>query len=221
MNNQLAESMIKTMKDPLVDVAKDYAEMGVDALITTGALEKIPLISTCYSVFNIGKTIAEYYHMQKLAIFLNEIGYGGSEEKRKNYLSKFSEMDAKQRNKELQYIIVILSQYIGYDKPKWLAKIYLAYLDKRISGEKFASYSELINRFLPGDLDALLKGDQLSVKDAEAADTLLRLTAYGLFTPVAKNVQAINYSGTLSIPAADLKDYLLTAYGKELREILK
>ena len=221
MNNQLSKSMLKTMKDPLKDMAVDYAEIGIDTLITTGALEKIPLVSTCVSLYKIGKTVTEYYHLQKLAIFLNEIVYGVEEEKRMDYIAKFEEMDEKQRNEELQYIILILAQYIGYDKPKWLAKIYLAYLEKRISGERFASYAELINRFLPGDFEVLLRGDQLGIRDAEVADTLLRLVSCGLFAPVSKSVQAENYPETISIPAADVKDYALTEYGKELKDILK
>ena len=221
MNYLLSESMLNTLNGSFEDITIDFAEVAIDSLITTGALEKIPLISTCVSIYKIQKTVTEYNHMKKLAIFVNEIGYGCAEEKRKEYIAKFKEFDEKQRNKELEYIVLILAQYIGYDKPKWLAKIYLAYLDKRITGERFASYAELINRFLPGDFDMMLKGDQLGLKDTEVADTVLRLMSCGVFTPVSKSVQAENYPGMLSIPAEDVKDYVLTEYGKGLREILK
>ena len=216
----LSKAFIKSLEASVESTVIDYAELGVDALAKENIFVGIPFISTCVSVYKIGKSIRECHHLKQLLIFLTGVGYGRDEEERLRYILKFNEMDPKQRNKELEYVVVIMAQYISNEKPEWLAKIYRAYLDRKIDWAQFTSYAEVINQFLPQDMEVLLAGEQKDVKIYEASDSLLRLTSVGMFLPVGKNVKVDLYPGSISVPAPEIHDYYLTSYGKDLRSIL-
>lgn len=55
----------------------------------------------------------------------------------------------------MNYIIIILDRYINHNKTKWLARLYLAYLDEIITWREFLVYSEVIDVLLPGDEEFL------------------------------------------------------------------
>lgn len=46
---------------------------------------------------------------------------------------------------------------LDLEKPTILSKLYLAYLDKELSWNEFCSYSDIIDMFLLGDMEYLVK----------------------------------------------------------------
>ena len=216
----LAESFKKELESPTTDIAVQYAEYGLDLLVEDDVLKDIPFISTVVSIYKIGKTMSDRHYIKQLCIFLNEIEYGISADKKNKYINDFSNKNDKDKEKELEYVVVILSQYLGEDKPRWLAKLYLAFLINEIEWREFAAYSEIINRFLPGDIEALKQEEWSQVKDEEVPDTLIRMSSCGIYMAISKSVTAPNYPGTIEIPASNIKDYRITAFGKKLKNIL-
>lgn len=135
------------------------SEVGLDTIIEDETLKSIPFVSTAISVYKIGSTIREKHHFKKLIEFIGEINRKVDNDKRKQYIKKFEE-NKKFQELELEYIIIILDRYLNYDKPKWLAKLYLSYLDERLSWREFSQYAEIIDSFLPGD-EIFLKNDNV------------------------------------------------------------
>ena len=83
-------------------------------------------------------------------------------------------------HQKVEYILIILDRYIGFDKPQILAKIYLSYLGGKITWDDFARLSEVIDRFLPGDYFVLTcPGDAIHANKNDL-DAFLRLSALGL-----------------------------------------
>ena len=128
----LALAFGNSLTEEVSEIAGEYAELGLDALVEDGLFKDIPMISTAVAVYRIGKSIRERHHIAKLISFLNEINKNVvDKEKREEYRNKFSASD-KFRNKELEYILILIDRYIGADNPKLLARRYLACASYRI-----------------------------------------------------------------------------------------
>lgn len=203
-----------SLTEEVAGIVGDYAEIGLDALVEDDLLKDIPMVSTAVSVYRIGKSIRERHHLAKLISFLNEINKGiDNVEKREKYRGKFAG-DEKFRNQELEYILILIDRYIGADKPRILAKLYLAYLDDNIQWIEFTQFAEVIDRLLPGDI--YLSSDGFKY-DRRKMDSKQRLAALGLLQGVIP--KSPEQRGAISSAPANL-DYQLTKFGMTLLNIL-
>lgn len=222
----LSESMSNSLKPEVLNVIAELGEIGLDSLMDDGVLKEIPIISTAVSVYKFGNSIRERHNISKLLKFLQELNNGiADEEQRQKYTEKFS-TDPKVKNRELEYIIIILDRYINFDKAKHLAKLYLAYLDDVISWLDFCKYSETIDRFLPGDLDVLKSRKRFSSSSNIPTDVLQRLVANGLIIEERppSEIKSSN-NGTIVFDALSRRkrnerEYTRTAFGNVLVDIL-
>lgn len=123
-------------------------------------------------------------------------------------LKEFNSKTSEERNKELEYIILVSSKYLNEDKPELLSKLYVSYLKGHIDWTHFISYSEVIDRLLPNDIDCLIVGNFENVSDNEVSDSLLRMVSLGLYRSV--NTEMIDH-----------KDYILTSFGNTFRMCLE
>ena len=135
-SNVLAISFSDSLNEELVGTISEIAEIGLDSIMEEGALQEIPILSTVISAYKIMGNIKERYNLRKLVVLLSEINVGiVNEEKREEYRDKIKN-NSKFQNQQLEYLLVLIDRYIGYDKPKLLAKLYLAYLDEKITWEE-------------------------------------------------------------------------------------
>jgi len=217
----LALAFGSSLTEEVSDIAGEYAELGLDALVEDGLFKDIPIVSTAVAVYRIGKSIREKHHIAKLISFLNEINKGiVDEEKRQNYREKFTSNE-KFRNQELEYILILIDRYISFDKPQLLAKLYLAYLDGLIDWSEFLRYSEILDRFLHGDIDTFLNLNLCFTLQLPISDSILRLSALGLFSEEDQEVHVPNYPGAITIPQKTEISYRLTQFGYVMQEILQ
>ena len=161
MNNSIYKSFEDALGDSAETVISNCLEVGLDVIIENDSIfHDVPFVSTVISIYKIGHTISEIYHIRQLCRFIDEINKGIIKTKKVDkYKSKFEKKDEKEKNKELEYVLLITSKYLDEEKPRWLARTYIAYLDGKIDWKSFISYSEIIDRFLPGDVETLLQGD--------------------------------------------------------------
>jgi len=220
--NNIYKSFINSIGDSSEVAITNCLEVGIDALMEDSTiLKEIPFLSTAVAVYKIGHTVSEMHHIQQLGRFIDEINKGISDsEKIEKYKNKFENKNEKEKNKELEYIILISSKYLDENKPRWLARIFIAYLDGIIDWKDFTSFSEVIERFLPGDMETLMFGEYKDIENEKEKDSLLRLLSLGIYRTEYKSVSATNTPGTISIPSANSKDYLLTEYGRKLKMCL-
>lgn len=231
MNEQsLALSFGNSLTEEVSGITGEYVELGLDALIEDGIFKDIPIVSTAVAVYRIGKSIREKHHIAKLIAFLNEINNGiDTEEKRQNYREKFVSNE-KFRNQELEYILILIDRYIGFDKPQMLAKLYLAYLDGVIVWEEFTMYAEVIDRFLLLDCRTLVSEVTTfhTLRDS-SADTILRLVALGLLvedksitvSEARKVIKGESKSASKMSSDSKKKKYRRTDFGRKLADILR
>lgn len=110
----------------------------------------------------------------------------------------------------MEYLLVILARYIGYEKPAMLAKIYLAYLDKKITWNDLALLSEVVDRLLPGDYNELASAQMFTTKDRAGDHIMLRLEALGLIIEEKQSGAFVRTKkGGLAITAESMSNYKL------------
>ena len=216
----LALSFSNSLTTDIASIAGEYAELGLDALVEEGLFKDIPLASTAVAVYRIGKSIHERHYVAKLVSFLADINKGiVDEEQRQKYRKKFRGNE-KFRNQELEYILILIDRYIDFDKPQMLAKLYLAYLDDEICWAEFTKYSEVVDRFLPGDNLFLINiAAEKIVTSCDFVDSILRLMSMGLVT---QNVGIdVLDDGNGNVEMKNAEGYSMTSFGIKLNNILK
>lgn len=219
--DSLPAAYIQTIVQEVHNPVATVIDVGMNALIQEEIFSQVPFISTALALFKIGNTIYDYHFQKKIFIFLERIRDRlADEEEKAKHIKKFKEKGQIEKNKELEAVLIVIAHYINEDKPKWLADLYIAYIGGIIDWQRFSAYSEIISQFLPGDKEVLLQGDKYDVSDLDVSDSLLRLVSMGLIRSVAKSVSVGNTVGEIVMPAMDKKDYVLTEFGKTLREIL-
>lgn len=217
----LAQSFGDSLTEEVMGIAEEYTELGLDALVEDGAFKDIPIVSTVVGIYRIGKSFREKHHVAKLISFLNEINDGiVDERKRYSYQQKFAS-NKSFRNRELEYILILLDRYISFDKPQMLAKLYMAYLDEVITWIEFAKYAEVIDRLVYGDIHYLDAKRLATLSGTESEiDSVLRLQSVGLVSRnVALDTQYDPEDGELSFN--DPKGYMITSVGEKLINILR
>lgn len=219
--HSLSRSFRDSLAADITDGIGEFAEIGIDAMMEEGFLKEIPIVSTVISLYHIGNSIHDRHNIKKLAVFIEQLHRGCADEAAlQKYRSKIAS-DEKKRDKELEYILILLDRYISYEKPQMLAKLYLAYLDSVITWKEFSMYAEVVDRFLPGDVQELEKGDQINLKQENVTDALLRLISYGLISDCMKSLVINNTVGSLTIPPQTEKNYKLTPFGQCFIKIIR
>ena len=219
-----------SLKSEVIACASDYLELGLDAITNEGILKEIPFVSTVVALYKIGDSIKERHNFKKLIVFINEINKGiVDEEKRRRYQEKF-EKNEKFRNEELEYLYVLIDRYIDYDKPRMLAKLYLAYLDGILIWQEFTMYAEVIDRFLFLDCNRLVSdSDKTIIHRNKGGEPILRLAALGLMIEITdtssyvsdgKGGYALTWQSLARSQSLD-KIYQRTEFGEKLAKILR
>lgn len=220
-----------TLNEDALSCVSEYAEMGLDAILEDGVLKEIPIVSTAVAVFKVSSSIKERDNIKKLIVFLDEMNKRiVDEEKRSKYRHHFKN-DEKFRNKEIERLLILIDRYIGDEKPRLLAKLYLSYLDKIIVWEEFVMYSEVIDRFLFLDCERLVsEGEAYITYRNLGAEPLLRLVSLGLMVEdtTGNSLFVNNGNGGFSVTSSSMeravrkeRKYVRTEFGEKLANILR
>lgn len=230
MENNLSLALRDSISEEASSTLTDIAEVGLDSILDDGLFKDIPLISTALSLYRIGRSVKERHYVKKLAQFISSLNNRVVDEDSRDYYKKKLEGGNKQRNHELEYIMILIDRYISYDKPDMLAKLYLAYLREDILWQEFAMYAEAIDRFLPGDCSLLCSdADKFISRRNLGVEAILRLISLGLLCETTTSTLFTDDGhGGISVTTASMnrtrmqeKTYKRTEFGEQLATILR
>ena len=180
MDTDLHLALCNSISEETQSITAELMEAGLDSVMDDGLLKEVPILSVAVSLYKIGHSVKERHYVRNLAAFITALNKGIiDDEKRDYYRSKMID-NPKQRDKELEYILVIIDRYIHPSKTEKLARAYLRFLDTDITWLEYAKTAETLDRLLPGDYDLLASSFPLVVKNCEINDSFLRLTSHGL-----------------------------------------
>lgn len=218
-------AMQNSLSSEASEVLMNIAEVGLDAVMSEGFLKEVPFLSTAVSMFNIGNSIKERHCLIKLASFVYALNNGMADNNKRDYYRKKITDDPKKRKIELEYVLILIDRYLDANKPSMLAKLYLAYLDERITWDDFTKYAEVIDRFLPGDCETLLSAVEFKTERDINTDSIQRLIALGLVIEGFRTMAIQKDNGTLHIDPPELRErnernYKRTEFGNILADII-
>lgn len=217
----LSRSFGDSLQREVVDCIGTYAEIGLDTIMEDGVCKEIPFLSTAISIYHIGQTVRDRHNIRKLAAFVDEINKQIEDERtRESYIASFQN-DEKVRERELEYILILIDRYLDDEKPRILAELYLAYLRREIEWSKFTEFAEIIDRLLLSDHSCLFEfmcheGIVVGKTNVELS-SVLRLLAVGFVSQQQPAIAAL----TGSVDPRDEFDYVLTDYGQQFSRILE
>lgn len=213
------EQSVADAFEMVLNESAPFMDTAFDILKDESCSVSVPFVSFVAKTYHIGKTIRERHHLDKLITFIKEIAEKTiDEKKREKYLIGWH-ADYRKREKELEYLIVIIDRFLHKEMAQKLARVYLAYLENRIDWEEVLRYSVVIDRLLPGDFEALTLGNRKDVEFTNAEDTVLRLVGLGLMVAHGKNIPT-PIAGTVTIPNNSNTDYDITEFGKVFLSII-
>ena len=220
-NNYLVESFGNSIGVDIAEFAGEAIEFTLDTCVgEDGILKDIPFVSAAVKFCNITSKVQEKYSFYKLKAFIKEMNAGtvSSEELEKRKQKFLS--NANFRKQELEYILILIDRYIGFEKPQMLAKLYLAYLDGSINWITFVKYAECIDRFLPGDQLVLDSTEIERAKHNDNYDAVSRLEALGLIGRKVE-VTPTYHEKEQSLELKNTDEYSLTGFGWKLKKIIE
>jgi hypothetical protein len=121
--------------DKLQDLAAEYAELGVDALMESGIARDIALVGSIVSIARIGGAVRDRLFAKKLLEFLNPLSEMSADERR-GICAKL-DADPDYGRQVGEHLIEILDRIETHRKPRMLARVFRAYGDGEIDATMF------------------------------------------------------------------------------------
>lgn len=177
-NEYMMVSSITNVLGQAKDCLVDLGESWIDSKLPENLFKEVPIIKMLMLGRTGVRTVKECHEVRQISQFLLTIDTECTDEaRRKRYIKVLNE-NAKQFEKELEYVTIVVTNYLESEKPQMLGRLYLERLDGGLSWEEFAEYASMLNQLIPGDV-MLLKEPHHKRKQSQCRD-LLRLTALGL-----------------------------------------
>ena len=207
------------IKDETESVLSDFSELCLDAFLNDGLLKEFPIVSSVVSVYKIGHSVKELSYIRKLIKFLDGLNKGNIDEKAKQlYIGRITK-NKRTFQHELEYVLMLIDRIISDQKIQYLSKAYVSHINGEIDWTLFCQYSEIIDRFLPGDAEYMRDNflHEPNHGDMEKS-AILRLQGLGLVSPISKP-GAYDIDGNVIVTKKD-DTFELTAFGVTLAKIL-
>ena len=217
----LSLSLSKSINEEALSSLSGIAEVGLDSIIEEGFLKDVPILSTVTSIYRIGKSVRERHHLKKFAMFLDELNsVGNSAEYQSRYKQYFSSGN---RDKEIEYLIVILDRFAESEKAVFLARLYDGYINRHLGWDDFRMYANNIDRILPGDYELLKSRRYFSLNrflpiDKKNWERLPRLAGLGL---VDRRPTQLDDKGNGTVAISSDDSYFVTDFGSLFVSIIE
>lgn len=157
--HNLPDTFQDTIKNTdLTDISKDLVEASIDSLLADGILKEVPIVKSIIGIVKVSSNISEYLFLKKIISFLNEIKEIDPK-KRKEEIDKIDSSE-KYRIKVGEKLLYILDRSDDHEKAEYIAKLFVALLERQISYDDFIRGSNAINTLSIPDFKLFLSYDK-------------------------------------------------------------
>jgi len=145
--------LIDTMKSPCLEgITTDFSEIILDQLTgANGAVKDIPIIGSIVKIIKLGLTVKDVIFLKKLGKFLWHLKDIPTV-KRIELIEKL-EKDSKSKANYGEKIILLLERADDFEKPKFMANAFKAYLNGKISYSQLQKINFAIDHLYIGDIE--------------------------------------------------------------------
>lgn len=191
--------------DNLVDLLANASDVGLDALISSGALDGIPIFGTLRGTWKTVSDVRNYLYLRNIARFLQDLSTTSAEDQTRfiNLLKDRGEIERFGEN-----ILLLLDRIDDIEKPSIVCMIMAALVRDEIQYEIAMRLSAIIGRCYAQDLSYLrtfkdgVQGQMFEIAESLYSAGLLSMA--GLDGGISENP---NSGGTV---------FVLNQYGKLL-----
>lgn len=160
-----------------VDALALVADVGIDAAISSGAFDGVPIVGIATGLFRAGRHVRDELFVRKIARFLAGLS-GATPEKRQRFLE---DLRAKEKTTEFgETILLILDRIDDATKPIIIGRLMAAHVESKLTYNQAIRLAAIVNRCYAPDLDYLAnfqpgtQGEMQPVADALFSAGLLR-----------------------------------------------
>jgi hypothetical protein len=123
------------------DLAINTGELVIDKILEDGLLKDIPIVNTIISLYKIPHSISDKMLFNKINVFLNDLESLDKQEITK-MMNKLENEDFK--IKVSLYILELMDKADHSNKAKMIAKVFIAYIEKKIDYEILYRLNKII-----------------------------------------------------------------------------
>jgi hypothetical protein len=160
--------------DSVVDIGKEYLELGIDTALESGVLKDIPLVNTVVGIFSAVGSVRDQLLATKLLRFLSQISEISLKE-RIEMVDKLND-DDKFSGRVGAAVIEILDRMESQKKPELAAKCFAAYARHEITFEELRRILFALERVPSFDIEKLEEFSKVTVEESLESDESLLLT---------------------------------------------
>jgi hypothetical protein len=137
------------MDNNITDLTVDIGEVVIDSFLNDGLLKDIPILGMGIKFIRISTNISDTLLLNKLKLFMENLNIIKQDD-----VEKFKEkMNNDKFQKEVGIkLLNIINKTDEYIKIRWIAKVFLDYLDKKIHKEFFYRIITIINNAFVQDI---------------------------------------------------------------------
>ena len=214
-NEYMMVSSVTNVLSQATDWLIDLGENWIDSKLPENLFKEVPIIKMLILGRTGVRTVKECHEVRQISQFLLTIDTECTDEaRRKRYIKVLNE-NAKQFEKELEYVTIVVTNYLESEKPQMLGRLYLKRLDGGLSWDEFAEYASMLNQLIPGDAE-ILKTHHHKRMQSECRD-LLRLTSLDLM--YEQDSPNFPY-GDNDTPKNEETSFNVTDFGRKFAEIV-
>ncbi len=148
-------SLLQTLRSSdLSDIAKDAAEIGLDAVLKDGLLKDVPVVGWIVAAGKTASTVRDYFLIRKILKFLAGLSDVPKDE-RDSFIAKVEE-DNKFGNRVAETLVMLLDRYDHINKASLMSKLFSSYGRGEIDYSDFLRLSTAVDRAFMPDLSDLL-----------------------------------------------------------------
>ncbi|EAA7386405.1 hypothetical protein O7O60_004552 [Salmonella enterica] len=130
-DTKLGSALVSALKsDEIIELGKEYAELGIDSLIESNILESIPFVSTVVGLYKTVSSVKDQLFTEKVIRFLTHFS-DLSDAERINMTERLNE-DDKFSGKAGARLIEIIDRMESEDKPEIAAEFLKAFAREEI-----------------------------------------------------------------------------------------
>lgn len=136
----------------IADVGVEFAELGIDSILSDGVLKDIPIVGTIVGVGKLVYNVHDRNLLRQTLTFINEFNKGlVSNEKKEKHRKKLQE-NPKKLEEELGRVLILLDRNIDTIKSTFEANFYAAYVEEKIKWEEFCELCDITDRLFIADI---------------------------------------------------------------------
>jgi hypothetical protein len=147
-SNLLSSALVESSRMFQVkEIAKDVAEMSLDAMLDDGILRDIPVFSWLVATGNIISSVRDSLFLKKIATFLSNI-QTIPEDAREEFIREIN--NKPEKKKEVgEKLLLLLDRMNDFEKARLLSIVFQAYVSGKIDDGEFAYLCDAVDLINP------------------------------------------------------------------------